>query len=513
MNKKLLAVAVAGALGAPALAFAQASTVQIYGTISYGPEWRSATGGDGATAAQAAAATLGTPNLGASSIRIGGAAAGANVSGTTANLGGAYVAAGARPADINTRTATSGSGSNFGLRGREDLGGGFYAGFQVEFALQGDAVSAFGPATNGNFASYRNTGLWLGTSVGEFGTGMWDTPYATLMYNMGPHAVYGNSSTSSSAAIVGGFAGTQSTYSGQSLSQLCNGNIGATAASCFAAGTNFSRRQQNSWWWQSPNWNGFSARAVYGSNQPDSTAANATPNELKSDIWGVSGTYTNGPLFVGAAYEKHRDYSAFALRTIAGTGPTGVGTAALTGFKTILAGTDAAGNVLAGFNTAAMTGSDDYAWNISARYNFDMGLSIGAYWERLSYSWQYDGSTCVAGTTGGSCAYNITGVERDAWRVDGLYRTGNHNFALQYANAQDASGTTIGQGFNGNQTGVHSWIAAYAYSFSKRTSLFGYYTQVTNDTNARTTGIVFQGLTPAAGGDPKYYGVGMRHTF
>ncbi len=35
MNKKLMAVAVAGALAAPALAFAQASTVQIYGKMTY----------------------------------------------------------------------------------------------------------------------------------------------------------------------------------------------------------------------------------------------------------------------------------------------------------------------------------------------------------------------------------------------------------------------------------------------------------------------------------------------
>jgi len=35
MNKKLMAVAVAGALAAPALAFAQASTVQIYGKLTY----------------------------------------------------------------------------------------------------------------------------------------------------------------------------------------------------------------------------------------------------------------------------------------------------------------------------------------------------------------------------------------------------------------------------------------------------------------------------------------------
>ena len=33
MNKKLIAVAVAGALGAPGAALAQASTVQIYGTV------------------------------------------------------------------------------------------------------------------------------------------------------------------------------------------------------------------------------------------------------------------------------------------------------------------------------------------------------------------------------------------------------------------------------------------------------------------------------------------------
>ena len=38
MQKKLLAVAVAGALGAPAFALAQTSTVQIYGTmyVEYG---------------------------------------------------------------------------------------------------------------------------------------------------------------------------------------------------------------------------------------------------------------------------------------------------------------------------------------------------------------------------------------------------------------------------------------------------------------------------------------------
>ena len=35
MQKKLIAVAVAGVLGAPALAMAQSSTVQVYGRITF----------------------------------------------------------------------------------------------------------------------------------------------------------------------------------------------------------------------------------------------------------------------------------------------------------------------------------------------------------------------------------------------------------------------------------------------------------------------------------------------
>src|SRR3972149_11779922 len=49
MNKKLMALAVAGALAAPAAAFAQASNVQIYGRVNMGLDNYSATGArDGA---------------------------------------------------------------------------------------------------------------------------------------------------------------------------------------------------------------------------------------------------------------------------------------------------------------------------------------------------------------------------------------------------------------------------------------------------------------------------------
>ena len=89
MNKKLMAVAVAGALAAPALAFAQASTVQIYGKITY--EYGIADQGNG------------------------------------------------RP---NVDYADSPGGSAIGFKGEEKLGGGLSAWFQCESSAD---VRAHGP--------------------------------------------------------------------------------------------------------------------------------------------------------------------------------------------------------------------------------------------------------------------------------------------------------------------------------------------------------------------------------
>jgi predicted porin len=56
-------------------------------------------------------------------------------------------------------------------------------------------------------------------------------------------------------------------------------------------------------------------------------------------------------------------------------------------------------------------------------------------------------------------------------------------------------------------------IFGYGYSLSKRTGAYVYHTRITNETNARYAGIVFNGLSPAAGADPRYTGLGIRHTF
>jgi predicted porin len=95
MNKKLMAVAVAGALAAPAVAFAQASSVQLYGRANLGVDRYEAKG-----------ATAGTAS------------------------------------DWKGRTRVYDNGSRFGLRGEENLGGGLKALFLMESGAPWTAATA-----------------------------------------------------------------------------------------------------------------------------------------------------------------------------------------------------------------------------------------------------------------------------------------------------------------------------------------------------------------------------------
>jgi predicted porin len=255
-------------------------------------------------------------------------------------------------------------------------------------------------------------------------------------------------------------------------------------------------------------------RGQYKVNHGDSTTDTAstiangvtTPNSIKTGIWGLSGIYTSGPLFLGVGYEKHNDLAAFGIKTWGGAAGT-----------PMILGADGTGAVIAMFSPANMTGSDAHAWNINARYTFGYGFSAGIYWEQIKYAFNYGTATAaIAGVTGAggvALASNVTSLDKSAYRLDGAWQTGPHTLGLMYNRQGDIGGQTIGAGFNGAETGIQSWQLGYAYSFSKRTSAFGYYTQVTNDRNASSTGVVFNGLAPAVGGDPKYYGMGLRHTF
>jgi len=119
----------------------------------------------------------------------------------------------------------------------------------------------------------------------------------------------------------------------------------------------------------------------------------------------------------------------------------------------------------------------------------------------------YDKSKIKNDTTG------VTTSKRDAWSIPLSYQTGKHNFWLEYSQARDDKQTAVNDG-------AKMWAAAYAYDFSRRTSIGLTYARIRNDTGAvynlwnSTAG---QGGNPTAavapGEDPRIVGVTMRHAF
>jgi hypothetical protein len=177
MKKNLLALAVAGALAAPAAALAQGTFVQIYGTFNVDGQWAQATDGAslptgtiGPQGQPAIGATTGPTSFGGQYGATGGASA---ANGTVITpIGVNSQAAAARGSAFNQisgQPGISSNSSNIGFRGSEDLGNGLKAIFQLESFLNIDAG-------NGNLGS-RNSNVGLTSPWGTAFYGVWDTPY------------------------------------------------------------------------------------------------------------------------------------------------------------------------------------------------------------------------------------------------------------------------------------------------------------------------------------------------
>jgi predicted porin len=264
--------------------------------------------------------------------------------------------------------------------------------------------------------------------------------------------------------------------------------------------TSFHRRQSNQIWYQSPTFAGFRGRLSYGATS--GATGNATndganqPSSVKPQVWGANVSYTLGGLYAGIGWEKHDDYITTAARLT----PAGF----ILGGQNVVGTTSTLAAIPVGSSTTnGISGDDSQGWNFNLRYTFGFGLSIGGYYETIKWDMNYS-----TGATG-----NVTRLDRNAWRLDAAYQLGAHTFGIQYGKGDKLDGTVNGGSFNGDGTGTDMWILGYGYSLSKRSSVFAYYTQVENETNSRASGIVFGGIGPNAGGDPKYYGVGLRHLF
>ena len=357
-----------------------------------------------------------------------------------------------------------------------------------------------------NAASYRNSAVGLRSNTwGSIAIGGWDTPFnlmAVAVANANGRTA--NATTGMQANLLGTTFYGQGAWSAQNESGACAADVGVNANSCLNAGMNFDRRQKASLMWWSPNWNGFEAKVHYAAVQfgDGITASSRLAGALKPDIWDLSLVYTNGPLSVGYAYERQNDLLAYTAATAASAG----------GIGTIGSGVGTGSWQLTGAGAGAARSSRGTGHRVGAKYAFAMGggnsLGLSGLWETLK--WDVNYAATVAG--------DLTEMKKTAWRLQGNFTTGNHFFGLEYARANAVTGNITStaaapRAFDGSGTGSRGWMATYNYMLSKRTSASLYYFQVNNDTNANYTGPVFAGIATAAGADPKYYGVTLRHAF
>jgi predicted porin len=247
-----------------------------------------------------------------------------------------------------------------------------------------------------------------------------------------------------------------------------SGSIDQATFSGFQANTTaFSRRTANSLNYDSPSFSGFTVSAQYGANEGRSvTSQPTTPGSaVDPSLYSLSAMYRGGPFAAGLGWQQHNDFRGAGL--------------------------------------------SDSSYVLSASWTSGPFLIQGAY-----SNFKYE-------TAAGD-------VKRDNFLIGGAYAMGNHRFRLQYQQAMDTKGASIGGGstaignvatFNGSgsDTGATIWSLNYGYLLSKRTEVYGYYVMLDNDTNGRTNfaGSASLGISGSAlrGMDATIIGVGIAHSF
>jgi predicted porin len=291
----------------------------------------------------------------------------------------------------------------------------------------------------------RNSAIGLKGGWGNFFFGNWDTPNKLMV------------------SPIRGWFGLNNAYAGDgrmlwSAPASATGNTGAS----------FHRRQKNGINYHSPNWGGFAFRAMYSAqNEATSLAASTLPG--KPRMWAADVTYTAGPLYLGAGYERHKNFNP---------GGTTVGALA-----------------------SQYAGGDDYNWTLGVSYTFGGFLRLGAIWTRSNYE-----------------VTNVSELRKDGWWLIGDWTiSGPHSLKAKWSKTGDTKGSgAVGSVAAGAHrpgvagTGGTVWGVNYAYEFSKRTTGYIGYNRVSNDASSSySLGIA----ASSTGGTQSVYGIGWRHRF
>jgi len=382
MNKKIMAVAVAGAFAAPTAALAQASNVQIFGTFYV--EYAYVTQGSNLT----------TPY-----------------------------------SNIDVMQAP---GSEIGFKGEEALGGGMSAWFQCTSSAdprgagtqnqtgQANPTTSLKTGTSPNVTTNvqgtQNSGVFCGRNSALGMKGAWGNVYAGN-WDMPMKATVGSARLVSDTGIWGVgpalFGGSSSYVDNQTA-------------------TSFSRRQNASIFYDSPTYMGFQGRIAMSTPNLTATGSQSlstTPN-AKPRVWGASLTYTNGPLYLVGAYESHSNFSTNS--TLAGYGGTDTGWTVGATYQ--LGPVKVAGLYTKQSFDLAQSGAINgtvSAWNLAGEWAI-----VGPHALRGAYT-QVRDTSGSAGTTTTYCANSVCGIANPVITLGNrVFNGGAGNTGAQYWQAQ-----------------------------------------------------------------------------
>jgi predicted porin len=420
MQKKLLTAAVAGALAAPGVALAQ---VEVYGFISVAVQ-----------NFKYSESTSGAPSV--------------------------------------SKWDVSSHGSNYGVRGRENLGGGLTAWFQIEqnAPMERSNNVAITPAS-------RNTAVGLQGGWGNFFIGQWTTPWADLesLWSIGSVGGYspslsiiGRRETTGTApnpnCVNGHLSGGQppvtfTTAVGGTLSAV---TVCDPVEAAGGPGHPFWRRISQSIFYYSPVFGGAQIKAAYQTNEGKAEAGISGITEADPQMWSVAVQWSGmgGRARIGAAYDSHKDFTT--------------------------------------------PGQTDKGYTVKGGYNFGI-VDVGLAYESMTYK-------CAPSSPG--CAGLSGDIDAVQYGVAAAIPIGQGAIRASYSKAEKLD-TPVGE----TQTGANEVTIGYDYRFSKRTTVGFGYAKIENDSAAVFTWTgspsnqTGTGLAPLAGSDPETIFVSVIHRF
>ncbi|NLR73806.1 porin [Leeia aquatica] len=498
MKHSKIALAVFGACASLSV-LADSENVEIYGKINMSVESISAKGASTPVTYSAAFTGMNgsTPTFG------------------TVNIGGQNTPSMMRVTD---------NASNLGFKGREDLGNGLEAIWQIESAISpdGSGLGTNNIDANGTYTSNSSTKLGSSTTF----VGLKSDDYGQV--RLGHLPVYYHEHL-----FVGDLAGGKSSISLTTMGLFNSAGeqyvpFLANAAKTGVGGSAgyIGGRLDNVLEYTTPKFGGFQFRAAYA------TAENKSTNGTNERTWALHGGYNSGPFALGLDYIRRLDGATVITGSglEPGHGSNGsLGTALadmlFNSFGTRHIALDPNGTALSPsiLNANATVGGGNQSTQtgvkLSASYLFNGATRIGFIVERVKYNANPNPKLMGLVNKVRANGYSVNlAPSRTAWALTASHSWGKNNVYATYGRAGNLSGTT--------ETGSQYLGLSYAYDLSKRTTLYASYAQFKNQKNAaynffingRAPGVDYSGnnsstFTTARGSDPRSIQIGIQHTF